>query len=91
MAQKTMTKNKPAGPPGAGKVILIVAVTLFLAALAVNEWTLALWSCPDGGFARDDRLRIAGFQAFCLLSGTALLLNRNKPLTLNILLLAGTL
>ena len=86
-----MTKNKPAGPPGAGKVILIVAVTLFLAALAVNEWTLALWSCPDGGFARDDRLRIAGFQAFCLLSGTALLLNRNKPLTLNILLLAGTL
>jgi len=84
-------KNRPVSPAGTEKTVLIAAAILILMALAVNEWTLALWSCPDGGFARDDRLRIVAFEVLCLLGGAGLIVYRKRPITINILLSSVTL
>ncbi|MBP8981119.1 MAG: SGNH/GDSL hydrolase family protein [Syntrophobacterales bacterium] len=86
-----MKNNRTVSPAGTEKTVLIAGAILILTALAVNEWTLTLWTCPTGGFAGDDRLRIVVFQALCLIGGAGLIVYRKRPITINILLLTGTL
>ncbi|MDI9571026.1 MAG: SGNH/GDSL hydrolase family protein [Pseudomonadota bacterium] len=85
-----MEENTPTSTKKNELIVLIAAVLAIAAALAINEWTLGWWSCPDGYFAPDDRLRIAAFQGLCLLGGVLLLLFRRKALAVNILLSAVT-
>ena len=84
-------KYAATAPKNIGHIVVIAAVLMMAVALVINEWTLAWWSCPDGHFEPDDRLRIAAFQGLCLLGGVLLLVFRRKALTVNILLSAATI
>ncbi len=86
-----MEVKREAAKATAVRITLIVAVVMIIAALAINEWTLGRWTCPGGYFEKDDRLRIAVFQALCFLGGAGLLVFRKKTVTVNILLFSATL